>query len=75
MSVAPIYTMGSCRKSTEYDPNGGPGQYNPTKPFAHDTKSFIIGEFREQAIPVTVGPGEYDHTRSDNITHTKSREV
>ena len=67
--------MGSSRKIVEFDPNGGPGTYNPTKEFGFDAKSFIIGEHRPQSTHLSVGPADYDPTRANSLTRAKSREV
>ena len=38
-------------------------------------KGFKIAEKREQRIPKTAGPGEYDHERADALTKTKSPNI
>ena len=67
--------MGSSRKNVEFDPNGGPGTYNLAKEFGFDAKSFIIGEHRTPSTHLSVGPADYDPTRANSLTKTKSREV
>lgn len=38
-------------------------------------KSFTIGERREQRIEQTVGPGEYDIDRANNLIKSKSPNI
>ena len=43
--------------------------------FGHDVNGFRIGEKREQGIPRTAGPGEYNHEMADNLTKTKTPNI
>ena len=53
-----------------------PGQYDDGNlKFANNVNGFTIGEKREQRIQQTVGPGEYDTDRADNVTKSKSPQV
>jgi hypothetical protein len=70
-----MYTHGVRRETSVEDSLGGPGSYNPTKPFGHQSRSFVIGEIKESHYIVSAGPGEYNHERADSLTKTKSREV
>ena len=66
------------KRSLSFDQSqavGGPGSYNPTKPFGHDSKWFVISENRQNPQVVTVGPGEYNYERADSLTKVKAREV
>ena len=53
----------------------GPGQYNDSKQFGTDGKSFKIGERRDEKIMETMGPGLYDIERGDAVTRTKTVNV
>jgi len=58
------------------DVDVAPGQYEDRSyKFGNDTKGFTIGEKRETRIERTVGPGEYDMERADNMTKSKSPQV
>ena len=52
-----------------------PGQYDDGVRFNTGVKSFTIGEKREQRIPVTAGPGEYQHEKAENLTKTKCANI
>ena len=49
-----------------------PGQYDDGVRFNSGVKSFTIGEKREQPIPKTAGPGEYQVDKALNQTHTRN---
>ena len=53
----------------------GPGQYDYEKRFGEETKSFRIGERREEKVVETVGPGLYDIERGDAITRVKAANI
>ena len=53
----------------------GPGQYDDGKNFGSDTKSFRIGEKRQERIVETMGPGAYQHERADALTKTKMANI
>ena len=48
-----------------------PGQYDHEKKFGEDTKSFRIGEKREEHVEKTAGPGTYEPTRAECLTKGK----
>ena len=54
---------GTFAKQDDY--SVAPGQYDDGKRFGQDTKSFRIGEKREQRIVESMGPGSYDPDRAD----------
>lgn len=43
----------------------GPGEYNEHRNFGDDLNNMQIGHRRDPSIPVTVGPGAYNHERAD----------
>jgi hypothetical protein len=49
------------------------GSYSIGKEFGSDAKPFTIGEKRKEPIRRTVGPGDYEPTRADSVTRSKSR--
>ena len=48
----------------------GPGQYDGFKQFGEETKTFTIGEKREDKVIESVGPGQYSPERSEVITQS-----
>ena len=50
----------------------GPGEYEHSKQFGQETKSFTIGEKREFKTVETIGPGAYSPDRADGITKLRS---
>ena len=52
---------------------GGPGQYEVSKKFGQDVKSFRIGTRSEKRLARTVGPGEYEPDRAHSVTKTRTR--
>ena len=54
----------------------GPGQYNESKQFGSDVKSFKIGQrLDDKIVETTAGPGDYDADRADAVTKTKNANV
>ena len=54
------------------DANLGPGQYDDRNyEFGAQTKSFTIGEKRQERVVETMGPGTYDPDRADGVTKAK----
>ena len=47
------------RVSKKIDIDVAPGQYDHYKEFGAETKSFRIGERREEKVVETLGPGAY----------------
>ena len=60
---------GTFAKSGDIDV--APGQYAYEKRFGEETKSFRIGEKREERTENSAGPGTYDPTRADGMTKQK----
>ena len=56
-------------------PNIGPGQYNDGKRFGSETKSFRIGETREDKPNRNPGPGYYDPEVADSQVKYNNRSV
>ena len=54
------------------DYNNGPGQYDDGKDFGRDTKSFRIGEKRQERVVESMGPGQYSPERAEVLTKTKT---
>jgi hypothetical protein len=57
------------------DVNVAPGQYDDGQRFNSNVKSFKIGEKREERMTRTLGPGAYDHEKSDAVTKSKMPNV
>jgi len=58
------------------DANLGPGQYDDRNyEFGSNTKSFIIGEKRQERIVESMGPGQYSPERGDSLTKTRVKTV
>ena len=56
------------------DANLGPGQYDDRNyEFSSNTKSFTIGEKRQEKIVETMGPGHYSPERADTVTKTQTK--
>ena len=54
----------------------GPGQYSYEKQFGEETKTFRIGERREErVVEETAGPGQYDIERGDVITRVRTTNI
>ena len=53
----------------------GPGAYTYEKRFGEETKTFRIGERREEKVVETMGPGLYDVERGDAITRVRSTNI
>jgi hypothetical protein len=53
------------RKEGEVNPNNGPGTHETHYNFGDGVRTQPIGIRREEPIPVTAGPGEYQHERAD----------
>ena len=53
----------------------GPGAYTYEKRFGEETKSFRIGERREERIVETMGPGLYDIEKGEAITRVRSTNI
>ena len=51
--------------------DAAPGQYDDGIRFNSNSKSFKIGEKREERIVSTMGPGTYDAERADAVTKPK----
>ena len=54
---------------------GAPGQYDDGIRFNSGVKGFKIGEKKDERIPVTAGPGEYNHERADNVTKNRTPNI
>lgn len=53
----------------------GPGSYEPQSKFGSGARTFQIGGKRRERTPEGVGPGQYDPTRAESQTLTKSPSV
>ena len=52
-----------------------PGQYDDGIRFNSNSKSFKIGERREEKTKMTAGPGAYSPERAEAITRPKSANI
>ena len=55
--------------------HGAPGQYDDGLRFNSGVKGFKIGERKHERIPVTAGPGEYNHEIADGLTKAKTPNI
>jgi hypothetical protein len=72
MGSSPSRPASFARPSTD---GVAPGQYESDLKFAQQTKSFVIGEKREQRAVESMGPGSYSPERGDSITKSKTPAV
>ena len=52
-----------------------PGQYDDGIRFNSGVKGFKIEGKKEERIPVTAGPGEYNHEAADNLTKNRTPNI
>jgi hypothetical protein len=50
----------------------GPGEYESDHKFGENPKNFTLGIRRHVNIPVTAGPGEYNHENADLLTKIRN---
>ena len=73
MGTSPSRALLAAKTSTTTEV--GPGQYSYEKRFGEETKSFKIGERREEKIVETMGPGLYDIDAGDAMTRVRTKNI
>ena len=70
-SPSAIINKGGSRETFTIKETAGPGQYDDGIRFNSNTKTFTIGEKRQERVVESMGPGTYDPDRADGITKAK----